>query len=270
MTDMEKPHAVGGTDEIRLNLQKVYGVDRGTLIFGSLSSAYDRLLFAHHHLKLLRKAAKPAVEQGLKTCGFLESLDNEEGTEALFSQSMHQIKMHVTDCIQHLHAIGDTVAFAIYFFIDVPEEKQLIKKNITLSAVHKLFERNSALPGTTVFSTKAKELAINENYAYLVDLNNHAKHRSIVKPSVSIPFDREVSEEEHEDLLIFSTVEMSSPPPSLQNRGATLVHAQRPILPFIESELTRIWGIYGEIRQEIEKEVRLAAPKAGCAAARQA
>jgi hypothetical protein len=269
MTDSEKHRTVRGVDEISLNLRRVYDADRATLIWSSLSSAYDRLLFAHHHLKLLRKVAKPAVEQGLGTFGCLVSLDNEEDTEALFSQSMHQIKMHVTDCIQHLHAIGDTVAFAIYFLIEIPEDKQLSRRDITLSALHRLLERNPVLPATAVFLALLKDLAINENYVYLVDLNNHAKHRSIVKPSVSIPFDREVSEEDHEDLLIFSTVEMSNPPPSLQNRSATPVHRQRPILSFIESELVRIWDIYGELRQEIEKQLRSAPSRAAYAAARE-
>jgi hypothetical protein len=258
MTEMEEPHTARDVDEALQNLWRVHGVDRATLIWSSLSSAYDRLLFAYHHLKLLRKAAEPAVQRGLETFGFLEPLDNEEDSEALFSQSMHQIKMHVTDIIQHLHSVGDTAAFAIYFSIPVPVDRHLPKRDITLSAVRKLLERNPSLPGAAAYSELLRSLGDPTSYLYLADLNNHAKHRSIVKPSVSLPMDREVSEEDRNDLLIFSTVEMSKPPATLQNRGATPVHEQRPILPFIESELARIWNIYGEIRQEIGKQVRLA------------
>jgi hypothetical protein len=255
MIDTEKPYTVRGVDETQQNLRKVYGIDRAELIWNSLNSAYDRLLFARHHLLLLRKTAPSAVNQGLQAFGFLSAFDSEDDVGALFSQSMHQIKMHVTDCIQHMHAIGDTVAFIVYFFVQVPEKKPLEKKDITLSSVRKLLKNSLVLPDENVFLKQLSKLADEKSYSYLADLNNHAKHRSIVKPAVNLS-DGEVSEDEQTDLLIFPMVEINKPSASLQNCGAIPCHAQRPILPFIEAELARIWEIYGQIRREVEDQVR--------------
>ena len=269
MTGTEKPYTVRGVDEILLDLRRVYGSDRAALVWSSLTSAYDRLLFARHHLQLLRKAALPAVRQGLETSGFLEMINNDDDVEALFSQSMHQIKMHVTDCIQHMHAVGDTIAFTVYFFVEVPKESQLKKKSdIDLISVRKLLKNCPALPGAEAFLVLLDQLAEKGDYAYLSDLNNHAKHRSIVGPAVSLPCDVEVPENEQKNLLIFPMVEMKCPPPSLQNRGATPCHAQRPITPFVEGELARIWDIYGQIRREVEDQIRIAPSSAAYAAAR--
>ena len=86
--------------------------------------------------------------------------------------------------------------------------------------------------------------------------------------AVSLPCDVEVPENEQKNLLIFPMVEMKYPPPLLQNRGATPCHAQRPITPFVEGELARIWDIYGQIRREVEDQIRIAPSSAAYAAAR--
>ena len=270
MTDMEKPHSAGGVDELWLNLRRVYDTDRATLVWSSLSSAYDRLLFAHHHLLLLRKLVLPAVKQGLEASGFRPPLIDEDNIEALFSQTMYQVKMHVTDCIQHMHAVGDTIAFAVHFFVEFPEGEQLKKKDITLLRVRKLLCNHSELPSAKNLLKLLDELATDKNCTYVSDLNNHAKHRSIVKPAISLASDEEMPDDELKNLLVFPLVEMSHPTSELQDRGATPCHGQRPILSLIETELARIWGLYGEMRQEIEKQVRLAASKAAHVAAGEA
>lgn len=244
--------------ETHFELLRVYGVDRGTRIWDSLNSANDRLLFARRHFQLLRKETRVAIKLDLDRSNTLESSNCEIDIEAEFSQSMHNIKMHVTDCIQHLHTIGDTLAFAIYFFIDKPDNKRFEKKDITLYRVRRWLEESSGLTSAHTFSALLRKLADNENYTYLVDLNNHAKHRSIVKPAVNRSEHEEISQEKLKDLLVFSQMEMSNPPSHLQNRRGTPVHSQRSILPFIESELVRILNIYGEIREEIERLVQLA------------
>lgn len=254
MTDTTMLHNVRSANDIGLNLHRIYGVDKATLILSSLNSAYDRLIFARRHLQLLQREIPRAVQQGLETFGFLNALNSDENSEAMFSHSMYQVKMHVTDCIQHLHAVGDTLAFAIYFFVEAPKNPQLKSKNITLCSIRKLLKARLACPGTANFSKLLEKLASHEDYIYLADLSNHAKHRSIVKPVFSL--DQEMLKEKYEDPMIFSTLEMSKPPLPLQNGDVMHVHAPRQILPFIKSELARIWSIYGELRLEIEEQAR--------------
>ena len=162
MVDTEKPYSVRGVDDTQQNLRKVYGIDRAELIWSSLNSAYDRLLFARHHLLLLRKTAPSAVNQGLQACGFLSAFESEDDVEALFSQSMYQIKMHVTDCIQHMHAIGDTVAFSVYFFIEIPKDKLLKKSRIDLFSVQKLLKDHPAIPNAGSFKKLLCDLSVHE------------------------------------------------------------------------------------------------------------
>ena len=270
MTSNDRPNINMSLELNFEDLLRVFEIERATLVWNSLQSAYDRLLFARHHMCLLNRLAPNAVTQMLEATGYATEMKNGEVPDGqAASRSMHFAKMHVTDCVQHMHAVGDTIAYSIYFLLEVPPRQHIEKKYITQKAVKEILNRCPASVNANVFLQLLNKLADHSDHQYLRDLNNHAKHRSIVSPRVDLTPAFNGIEAVQRDLLIFPKVEMSYPPPELKNIGATPCHAHRAILPFIEAELQRTWSVYGDVRCEIKHQLNAAPSRIAQSAAHQ-
>lgn len=217
-------------------------------ICNSLSSTHDRLLFAKHHFELLKEAVVAAIDSGLQIEGITPLAADEEHINVSYLQAMWKVRIHATDCIQHLHAIGDTLAFAVYHLSELPEKNPVTSmQDITLKEVVK------RLPDQSAYTEVLKQYAISDSYTYLEALNNHSKHRYITRPALDISSGMEIEDvtsnaASHEELIKFAAVDARKPSTPLPYSTAVRhVHFGNPITPFVRGELVRAWDAYAQV-----------------------
>lgn len=235
------------TQPLRDAIFKKFAVARAERIWNSLMSAYERLRFANHHLQLLKKPSLAYIESGVQLEGYVTVTQDEDSVYFQFNNSSYATKLHATDCIQHLHAFGDTLAFAVYFLSDLPDIEPFdSERAISLKLVKRRLEKNK----NTLFFPLLEKLMSGGDFTYVDDFNNFSKHRSLIKPVIALEpiWNGEGSFTDGEPnwaLLKFPQVaKVEQPKPKSHERNRVHVHAPRPVVPFLEAELERTLEIF--------------------------
>lgn len=150
----------------------------------SLKSVSARLSHAAHHhdevnaswLRFDERASnkKTATSKLFRVQG--EPLDSHEwfGEAGTITRSAHLVA-----CVQALHSIPDTLAYAVYFCFELKTPAR--ERDISVKSV----KRELASNAHAQFACEAlASLTDGGRYGHIDALSNHAKHRSIVEDSV--------------------------------------------------------------------------------------
>lgn len=146
----------------------------------SLLSLESRRDYAYFHFKEASRLLKVLAEKNRdKNRLFLMLQKEDSKQERAFQANLVKIHAHITACLQNLHSIFDTIAYAIYLSLGKNvHPKGLQLKDITLDKVAKELGANAEL---SAFAATLSKLKNDTNPKYLDALVNHGKHRSLVK-----------------------------------------------------------------------------------------
>ena len=166
------------TRELILSL---YGKEHFLKANQSLNSALQRRDFAKFHY----------FEAFDRWEAHLEDIKNEDPIEVVLltcedeiandrrAQRMDELAAHVHSCVHSLHTIPDTLAHALYYGLALNLSSPLKERKITASSVAKKLDEDSAL---TKLSDMFQSIYTSGDFTYIDALNNHGKHRSMVRP----------------------------------------------------------------------------------------
>lgn len=179
---------------------KLYGKSQMLMVAQSLDSVVQRRDFAHFHYHEAMDRWKI----------HLDDLKNEHPIEIVFRSDnedvdderagrMHEVAAHVHACIHSLHTIPDIMAHAVYYGIGLNLPTALRERDITAKKVARILMPDLAL---SKLSNIFQSIYTFGDFAYIDALNNHGKHRSIIRPATwfdltgktSIPITLEFSE----------------------------------------------------------------------------
>jgi len=161
---------------LRDDVRSVYGSDRCQIVERSLTSMDQRLEFARYHYqeqkRILSQFASPEASPIHHVILALGGR-GEEGHQ--FRKALKHAMAHVVACVSSMHAVADTLSFAIYHILamDLDPQSQLTERQIN---VHSVAKRASDLAVRQLLI----ELTENDGFRYLNALANHSKHRAIV------------------------------------------------------------------------------------------
>lgn len=166
-------------ETIELIRGRVDKTQRG-LVKDSLISLESRRDYAYFHFKEASRLYKALVISNQGRNRLRPNLQKEgQKQEQAFQRNLIKIHAHTTACLQNLHSISDTLAYAIYLSL----ERNLLPKGLKLKEITlaKVAEEFNTHPELTVFAAILKGLSTDENHEYLNALVNHGKHRSLVR-----------------------------------------------------------------------------------------
>lgn len=223
------------TFALKQELLRVFTTARAEDISSSVVSIVNRLQYAGLHLNEVKIHAKVAVETGLMFSDEESEQIGDEDEDTRFQQfhhSMFYLGKHVIECVQHLHAIADTMAYALYHVVDLTKQ---LKSSDVYS--HKLLKYPEQL-GT--FETSLKTLVDCERFGYLRDFNNQAKHKGLPRPKLLD------SSEESEPIhrLFFGPIAQKHE--ASHRQGVRYIHSNVPVVPFLKDEIKRMAEVHNE------------------------
>lgn len=145
----------------------------------SLRSVSDRMHHARYHFhqvnapwsELLQKAENLRDRMRLLGWGASEEELDEQREEAIRRTA------NIVACVQALHAVPDTMAFALYHCLELTLPDDKYESDINVSLICKWLKDRSDL---RAFQEILQELTTGDTYMHLSALSNHAKHRSII------------------------------------------------------------------------------------------
>lgn len=175
-------YPIWNMQETRELIADLYGKDQMLLARESLNSVVDRRDFAHfhfheamdrweQHLIDIKDCNPVVVALG---CG-IEEIDNRR------AQRMDELAAHVQACVHSLHTIPDIMAHALYYSLALDSISPLKERDIAAKKVTKKLIGDTSLQQ---LKDLFESMYSSGNFDYLDALNNHGKHRSIVRTAI--------------------------------------------------------------------------------------
>lgn len=163
-------------DETKYLVEFNFGKAQAELAYRSMNSAIDRQEYARYHYHNAKNLFDAYVGEFYSPIDFMKS-SFEGGEEE--SRCILEVGANVTACVQSLHAIADTFAFATYHALGYnlkpsPLSERGININSVQCELQKTQEHQSLVQGLAL-------LVLGEDYAYFHALTNHSKHRSLIR-----------------------------------------------------------------------------------------
>lgn len=206
-------------DEARELVAFSYGKVRAELAYQSMCSTIDRQEYARYHYHNAKSLFDAYVGKLHSPIDFMKS--SFEGSEEQ-NRCIWEIGANVTACVQSLHAIADTFAYAMYHALGYNlKPSPLSERNISINSVKHILQQ------TQEHQSLVQELALlvsGEDYAYLHALTNHSKHRSLIRTGM------------------WGDLTGKKPEPytlEFQEFSYGKKYPRRSILPFLQSEFDR-------------------------------
>lgn len=169
--------------ESRDHIVRLFGREQLERARPSLSSVVDRQRHARYHyheaINLLKQhiGAYPADTSPLY---ILLGGDDEQQNE--LDLCLTKVGANVIACVQSIHAVADILAHATYFSLGLnlltPPLSEVSISLATVSAQAKLHSEYKPV------ADMLESLGSGGEFAHIAALANHAKHRSIIRPSV--------------------------------------------------------------------------------------
>lgn len=148
----------------------------------SLNSVLDRRYFAKFHY----------LEAFNRWKVYLEHIENEDPIDIVFLTCEDEIKnderarcideltAHIHACVHSLHTIPDTLAYALYYAMGLNLSSPIKnEKYIMASSVAEKLAKDSSL---NKLRDLFESIYTGGDFTYINALNNHGKHRSMVRP----------------------------------------------------------------------------------------
>jgi len=219
---MELKMTAWDRDEARELVALCFGKAQAELAYQSLNSTIDRQEYARYHYHNAKnlfdayvgKLHSPEKRLKIFTGGGEGALDE-------FNQCIWEIGAHVMACVQSLHAIADTFAYATYHALGYNlKPSPLPERSININSVKcALQQEHQSLVQELAFFVSG------EDFAYLNALTNHSKHRSLIRAGMWGDLTGKKPEPYTLEFQEFSYDKKPYP--------------RRSILPFLQSEFDR-------------------------------
>ncbi|AIL10457.1 hypothetical protein U0039_06570 [Stenotrophomonas maltophilia] len=172
-------------DETRGQVERIFGRDQLEKVRSCLQALNERIYFSEYHYRQANYFIKKPMEGRTSDEAMLVFLgvfdeDDEPGAWEHFRFS----HAHAFACVQNLHSLPDHLAYFAYWALGMDlDEKTRIQRlrDITRKEVN----RRLPEPLKEVYS----QLVADESFVYIDDLNNHSKHRSLIKVSYQTKFE---------------------------------------------------------------------------------
>jgi hypothetical protein len=173
---MELKMTVWDRDEARELVAFSYGKAQAELAYQSMNSTIDRQEYAQYHYRNAMNLFDAYVGKLHSPIAFMKS--SIEGSEEQ-NRCILEIGANVTACVQSLHAIADTFAYATYYTLGYNlKPSPLSERRININSVKR------ALQQTQEHQSLLQEMAwlvSGDDYTYLDALANYSKHRSLIR-----------------------------------------------------------------------------------------
>lgn len=161
-------------------VNKLYGKKQYLIAKQSINSVLQRKDFARFHY----------FEAFERWDAHMEDIKNEdpinlvlacadEITNERRANLMEELAAHVHACVHSLHTIPDIMAHALYYGLSLDSRFPLNERSITAKSVAKILASNESL---TTLSKLLQSIYVEGDFNYIDALNNHGKHRSIIRP----------------------------------------------------------------------------------------
>lgn len=150
----------------------------------ALQSIYKRKYIAGYHFHEYKRLLREKLDPRLETKHPLELILAAEIDDRQFFHTLQlQVAAHVLACMQSMHALGDTLAYAIAFSLGMNLGKgRLEESKISLAAVA---SRLNYDPRYADLHSSLNPILVNVDYTYLADAVNQSKHRGLISADFS-------------------------------------------------------------------------------------
>ncbi len=164
-------------------VRALYGEVQAELTKRSLDSLADRQFYAEYHYCEHKRLLREKLDSKLGELNVAQILlpMHQAGIDAIVTLEK-KVAAQVSACLQSLHAVGDTLAYATAMAagLNLPP-LSLAERGISLKSVA------DRLPGKfELVAAELNALRTNSEYVYLSALVNHGKHRSVIEPRIYV------------------------------------------------------------------------------------
>jgi hypothetical protein len=161
-------------------IDKLYGNKQSLIARQSINSVLQRRDFARFHY----------FEAFERWDEHLEDIKDEspinivlacadEITNEKRANLMEELAAHVHSCVHSLHTIPDIMGHALYYGLALDSNSPLSERRITAKSVAKILVLDESL---TKLGELLESIYLEGSFNYIDALNNHGKHRSIIRP----------------------------------------------------------------------------------------
>ncbi|TAA41484.1 hypothetical protein [Pseudoxanthomonas winnipegensis] len=165
--------------ETRQQVERVFGHDQREQVRPCLQTLNERVYFSEYHYRQAHHfISKPMEGRTGDEAMAVFSGAFDEGEEPGAWEHLRFAHAHAFACVQNLHSLADHLAYFAYWALGMNlDEKTRIPKlgDITRQEVKK------RLP--TSLNQVYGQLVEDESFLYIDALNNHSKHRSLIRVS---------------------------------------------------------------------------------------
>ena len=227
--------------QLRDDVQAMYGSDRRRLLERSLGSLDKRLEFARYHYQEQKKLMAGVVPADAGPMHHVElALGGRGASGHAFGQARMHAMAHVVACVASMHAVADTLAYAVYHALamDLDPRTRVIERSIN---VHSVLERLECVGA----SSPMRELTDHDGFRYLNAMANQSKHQALVGVGYRADFDPAPDAPSHG--LSFAAFE---------HKGA--YYEQRWVAPTLNAEYDRQQPLIQAIGRSLNSSVATA------------
>ena len=163
-----------------------FGDSQAERLWDSLQSIHKRKYIAGYHFHEYKRLISEKLDPKLAVKHPLELMFAPDDDER---QSIHTLRLqvvaHVLACMQSMHALGDTLAFAIAYSLGFNQgDNGLQDSKIGIDSVLQRLESDVLCHE---IHRALRGIHTNSEFIYLADIVNHSKHRSVI--AVDFHFD---------------------------------------------------------------------------------
>lgn len=170
-------------EETRQHIRRLFGDEQLELAKPCLRSVVDRQTYARIHFQDARAKLDAYTQTALQEASLFEVTFGDSEAWVEFNIFIREVGAHLTACVQSIHSVPDILAHAIYYSLGLNSAPGALKaRDICVSSVLKVLRRDARYDGIT---SLLDSLVSAGTFSHLAALTNHAKHRSIVFPSMN-------------------------------------------------------------------------------------
>jgi hypothetical protein len=175
-------------EQTRELIESYYGYNQLQLARPSMRAAYVRLQHARYHLEEVKKLLKTHIDDRLETTDIIMlTMPQDLNAWSEVSNWLMKVEAQMIACAQSIHAIPDTLAHVIYFALGLNLDPNSLKeRNINVQNIAKTL----AKLGSNYAEIRRTLCSLDEDPSFtrLDAFTNHAKHRGMPEPILSILF----------------------------------------------------------------------------------
>jgi hypothetical protein len=165
-------------------IQQRFGAPHERLARESIRSTQDRQQFASYHYTEVLRLTRDFTRRHLGDSLLIDLHGQDRETRrAAFERYILKVGAHATAAVQSIHAIPDTLAFALYHATGLGLGPQPIApRKISVRTVVEALRTSSSFSSLAPFLARSSS---GQAFAHVAALSNMGKHRSLVRTSLN-------------------------------------------------------------------------------------